>query len=194
MGNGTPKSIQPGVVFARIYGGQLKTSSKRDKKCLELYLETEPLENFEGWAIDRENPEGPKFKGQVGRVSATMWTDQFNETNIAKNEIMSKLTVIAEELGLRDQLNAIVAQTIEDWAEKAIELVKGKYAWWFIKGQEEEYNGKTIIKLSLPKYKYVSQDVNRLEKFDKSNRYHFRALETKPVGSFAPVGSDFDMD
>lgn len=191
---GIPKSIQPGIVYARIVSGQLKTSSKKDKKCLELFLETEPIDNFEGWAVDRDNPEGPKFKGQVGRISATSWTDQFNENNLSKNEIMAKLTGIAQELGLRDQLNAVSASTIDEWVEKGLKIIEGQYAWWFVKGAEEEYNGKTVIKLSLPKYKYVSIDPLRLEKFDKANKYHYRALESKPVSSFAPAGNDFDLD
>lgn len=193
-GNGIPKSIQPGVVYARIYGGQLKTSNKGDKKLLELYLETEPIDNFEGWPIDRNAPDGAKFKGQVGRVAATIWTDQFNENNLSKNEVMARLTGIAQELDLRDQLNAVTATTIDEWAEKAIVVLSGHYTWWFVKGQEEEYNGKTILKLSLPKYKYVSMDPSKLEKFDKTNKYHFKALDSKPVSSFAPAGNDFDLD
>jgi hypothetical protein len=191
---GVSKSIQPGVVYARIYSGKLRTSGKGDKKCLELFLETEPLPNFEGWPIDRNAPDGAKFKGQVGRVSATMWTDQFNENNLTKNEIMAKLTAIAQELGLRDQLNGITATTIDEWADKAIALVSGHFAWWFIKGTEEEYEGKTILKLSLPKYKYVSIDPTKLDKFDKTNKYHFKPLEVKPVSGFAPAGNDFDLD
>lgn len=190
----TFKSLQPGVVYAKIYSGGLRTSTKKDKKMLELFLESEPLPNFEGWPIDRDNPEGPKFAGQTARVAATIWTDQFNENNLGKNEIMAKLTVMAQELGMRDKLNSISANTIEEWVINAIELLKGHYAWWFLKGQEEEYNGKTIVKLSLPKYKFINIDPLKLDKFDKNNKYHYRPLDNKPVGSFSPAGNDFDMD
>ena len=191
---GTSKSLQAGVRYAKIVSGVLKTSSKKDKKCLELFLESEPLDNFEGWSVDRDNPEGPKFEGQTARISATIWTDQFNQENLSKNEIMAKLTVIAQELGLRNKLNNVEANTIEEWVEKALDLVKGQYIWWFLKGTEEEYNGKTIIKLSFPKYKFVASDETKLDKFDKNNKYHYKALETKTMSSFSPVGSDFDMD
>lgn len=190
---GSSKSFNPGVVYAHINSGQLRTSNKGDKKTLELYLEGPALENFEGWPIDKDNPEGPKHKGQTARVSATMWTDEFANTNVSRNEIMYKLTIIATELGLRDELNAIKANTIEEWVQEALNLVKGKNLYWFLKGTEEEYNGKTLVKLSLPKYKFVSIDEDKLEKFDKSNKYHYRALATKTVGSFEPATDDFQM-
>lgn len=193
QGGGTSKSFQPGVVYAQINSGQLRTSNRGDKKTLELFLEGPELENFEGWSIDKDNPNGPKYKGQTGRVGATMWTDEFANTNVSRNEIMYKLTIIATELGLRDELNAISADSIESWAAQALNLIKGKKLYWFLKGTEEEYNGKTIIKLSLPKYKFVSAEEDKLEKFDKNNKYHYKALPTKAVSSFEPATDDFEM-
>lgn len=190
---GTAKSLQAGVVYAHIYSGQVRTSNKGDKKTLELVLEGPASEGFEGWAIDKNNPDGPKYTGQSSRVSATIWTDQFNDSNVSKNEIMFKLAVIASELGLRDQIDNISASSLEDWVEKAVYILKGQNLYWFLKGTEEEYNGKTIIKLSLPKYKFVSADEAKLDKFDKNNQYHYKALQNKPVSSFEPVNSDFDM-
>ena len=193
QGGGTAKSLQAGVVYAHIYSGQVRTSNKGDKKTLELVLEGPASEGFEGWAIDKNNPDGPKYTGQSSRVSATIWTDQFNDSNVSKNEIMYKLAVIASELGLRDHVDNISASNIEDWVEKAIYILKGHNLYWFLKGTEEEYNGKTIIKLSLPKYKFVATEEAKLDKFDKNNQYHYKALQNKPVSSFEPVNSDFDM-
>lgn len=190
---GTPKSLQPGVVYAHINSGQLKTSGKGDKKTLELYLEGPELENFEGWAISKDNLEGPKYKGQTGRIAATMWIEDFDNPNVARNEIMYKLSIIATELGLRDELNRIQANSIEAWVTQVLLLVSGKKLYWFLKGSEEEYNGKTITKLSLPKYKFVSNDETKLDKYDKTNKYHFKGLVTKPVGSFEPATDDFEM-
>lgn len=192
-GGGVLKSLQPGVVYAHIYSGQVRTSNKGDKKCLELILEGPELENFEGWAVDKNDQEGPKFKGQSSRVSATIWTDQHNETNVMKNEIMYKLTMIATELGLRDAVDNLSANSLEDWVTQAVNLLKGNNLYWFLKGTEEEYNGKTIVKLSLPKYKFCSVDEARLEKFNKNNQYHYKALANKPVSSFEPANNDFDM-
>jgi hypothetical protein len=190
---GQMKSFQAGVVYAHIFNGYVRTSKNGDKKSLELILEGPELENFEGWSIDKNDPEGPKFKGLSSRVTATIWTDQFNETNVMKNEILQKLTVIAGELGLRDAVDSISAVSLEDWVAQAISILKGHDMYWFLKGNEEEYNGKTIIKLSLPKYKFASVDEARLDKFDKNNQYHYKALITKAVSSFEPVNDDFDM-
>lgn len=192
-GGGPSKSLQPGVVYAHINSGQLRTSNKGDKKSLELYLEGPELEGFEGWPISKDNPEGPKYKGQTGRIGATIWTDEFNNSNVSRNEIMYKLTIIATELGLRDELNQIQASSIEDWVKQALDLVKGKKLYWFLKGTEEEYNGKTIIKLSLPKYKFVAAEEDKLDKFDKTNKYHYKALDSKPISSFEPAANDFEM-
>jgi hypothetical protein len=193
QGGGSSKSFQSGVVYAHIYDGQLRTSNKGDKKVLELYLEGPAVDGFEGWPIDKDNPDGPKHKGQTARVSATLWTDEFNNTNVSRNEIMYKLTIIATELGMREELNAISASSIEDWVKQVLNLVKGQNLWFFLKGTEEEYNGKTITKLSLPKYKFCSVDEDKLEKFDKNNKYHFKSLVTKSVGQFEPATDDFEM-
>lgn len=191
---GGSKSLQPGVALAHIYSAQVRNSERTGKKALELILEGPELENFEGWSVDKDNPEGPKFKGQMGRVMATTWTDQHNETNVMKNEIMYKLTIIAEQLGLRDNVNRVSAKTLEDWVQKVVEILKGHNLFFFLKGSEEEYNGKTIVKLSLPKYKFCAADEAKLDKFDKSNKYHYKALENKPVSGFEPAGGDdFDM-
>lgn len=192
-GSGTMKSFQPGVVYAHIYSGNIRTSKNGDKKSLELILEGPALENFEGWSIDKNDPEGPKFQGLSSRVAATIWTDQWADSNIANNEILHRVLVIAEQLGLKKAVDEISANNIEDWTAQAVNILKGHDMYWFLNGKEEEYNGKTIVKLSFPRYKFCSLDENKLDKFDKNNKYHFRALETKPVTSFEPVNDDFDM-
>lgn len=192
-GGGVQKSIQPGVVYAHIYSGALRTSNKGDKKVLELVLETPAISGFEGWAIDKNQPEGAKFKGQSSKVTATVWTDQFNNPNASLNEIMSKLVMIAKALGLKDQVDNINASSIDEWVTAAIQIVSGKDLYFFIKGTEEEYNGKTIVKLSLPKYKFAASDEAQLDKFDKNNQYHFKPLPAnKPIAGFQ-ASNDFDI-
>ena len=189
---GTSKSLQPGAVYAHIYDGQVKTA-KSGKKALELILESPAIENFEGWAIDKNDSEGPKFKGQSARVSATIYSDEFESHSPAKNEIIYKLLVIASELGLRDDADNISAKNIEDWTKQMINLMKGKNLYFFLKGTEEEYNGKIIIKLSFPKYKFASKDESSLDKFNKNNQYHYKAIQTKSVAGFDAAGDDFDI-
>jgi hypothetical protein len=190
-GGSTPKSLQPGVVYAHIYSGSVRTA-KSGKKSLELILEGPAMDGFEGWSIDKNDPEGEKFVGQSSRVSATIYSDQFDSDSPAKNEIIYKLLYIASELGLRDEADNVNAKTIEEWVEKVVSILKGHNLYFFLKGTEEEYNGKTIVKLSLPRYKFASVDQNSLDKFDKNNQYHFKALNVKPVNGFSAV-EDFDI-
>lgn len=193
-GGGVQKSLQPGRTYAHIYGGSVRTSNKGDKKMLELILETPAIEDFEGWPVDKNDPEGEKFQGLSSRVSATIWIDTWNEPNIINNDIMHKLTVIATELGLREKVDSISAESLENWVAQAINVLKGHDIHWFLVGKEEEYNGKTLVKLSLPRYKFCSQDENKLDTFNKNNKYHYKALDTKPVNGFEPANNDFDMD
>jgi len=196
-GGGASKSLQPGVVKAHIVSGQVRTSNKGDKKALELTLEGPAIADFEGWAIDKDDLEGPKFKGQSSRVMATIWTDQFNTNDVNKNEILNKLFVIGKELGLRSALDNISTQheitSIEDWANHAIELMKGNDIFFFLKGQEEEYNGKTIIKLSFPKFKFCNAVESKLDTFDKTNVWHYKPLQNTAVDKFEPANDDFNI-
>lgn len=188
---GLNKSFEAGVQYAHVYDGWIRTA-KTGKKALELILVGPAMKDFEGWPIDRNNPEGPKYTGQSAKVMGTSYTDQFNESSLSRNEIMYKLTMIAEAVGLRKELDNISVDTLEQWAEAVINLVKDKNAYFFLKGNEEEYNGKTIVKLSLPKYKFVSDDENKLDKFDKTNIYHYKPLATQKVSSFEPA-DDFNV-
>ena len=193
---GLGKSFEPGVVLAHIYGAQVRTA-KTGKKALELTLEGPAIPNFEGWAIDKENPEGEKFKGQTARVSATIYISEFNSDDVNKNEILSKLIVIADQLGLRKEIDNLSKDakitSIEQWVEAAVDILKENDLYWFIAGKEDEYNGKVIVKLSLPKFKFAAIDEEKLNKFDKTNKYHFAALSSKSIGSFEPASNDFDL-
>jgi hypothetical protein len=194
---GGSKSLTPGVVNAHILSGSIRTSSKGDKKVLDLLLEGEIVPNFEGWPIDKDNLNGPKYAGPIGKVTATVYTAEFNNQDLNKNEILGKLVAISQELGLRKEIDNIgqneTITSIEQWVDRAIDILKGHDINWFLKGTEEEYNGKTIVKLSLPKYKFASADKSKLDVYDKSNIYHYKALAPSvPVASF-DAGSDFDM-
>lgn len=193
---GLNKTIEPGVVYAHIHSANVRTA-KSGKKALELILETPPIENFEGWAIDKENPEGPKFKGQSGRVSATVYTENFTDSNINKNDILNKIVMISMVLDLRKEIDALANDksitSIEAYVEKAIDILKGRDLYWFLAGKEDEYNDKIIVRLSLPKYKFCADDESLLNKFDKSNKYHYSPYVSKSIGSFEAASNDFEL-
>ena len=195
-GGGLGKSFEPGVVFAHIYGAQVRTS-KTGKKALEITLEGPAIPGFEGWAIDREDPEGEKYKGQTARVSASIYISDFNSDDVNKNEILSKIIVISDQLGLRKEIDNLSKNakitSIEEWVAAAVDVLKGQDAYFFLSGKEDEYNGKIIVKLSLPRYKFCSQDESKLPAFDKTNKWHFSPFVTKAVSGFEPVNNDFNV-
>jgi len=195
-GGGLGKSFEPGVVFAHIYGAQVRTS-KTGKKALEITLEGPAILGFEGWAIDREDPEGEKYKGQTARVSASIYISDFNSDDVNKNEILSKIIVISDQLGLRKEIDNLSKNekitSIEEWVAAAVDVLKGQDAYFFLSGKEDEYNGKIIVKLSLPRYKFCSQDESKLPAFDKTNKWHFSPFVTKAVSGFEPVNNDFNV-
>lgn len=194
QGGSNSKSFEPGVVLAHIHSASVRTAST-GKKALELVLEGPVLENFEGWAIDRNDQEGPKFKGLSGKVSATIYTADFDSSDINKNDILRKIITFADEAGVRSEIDALSGNgsitTIEEWVEASVNILKKQYLHFFLVGTEKEYNGKTIVVLSLPKFKFCAADASKLNKFDKNNKYHYIALANKPVSGFEPAGDDF---
>lgn len=195
-GGGLGKSFEPGVVYAHIHSAQVRTS-KTGKKALEITLEGPAIPGFEGWAIDKEDPEGEKYKGQTARVSASIYISEYNSDDVNKNEILSKIIVIADALDLRKKIDNLSKDgkitSIEQWVAAAINILKGNDAYFFLTGKEDEYNGKIIVKLSLPRYKFCSQDESKLPPFDKTNKWHYSPFVTKAVSGFEPVNNDFNM-
>lgn len=190
------KTLEPGVVKAHIYGATVRTS-KTNKKSLELILEAPAPDNFEGWPIDKNNPDGPKFSGPMARVSATIYIADYESDDINRNEILNKLVVIADRLGLRKQLDKLGGnkeiKNVEQYVAKAVEVLRGHDMYWFLAGKEDEYNDKVIIRLSLPKIKFCSVNESEIPKFDKNNKYHYTPLVNKSVSGFEPTGNDFDL-
>lgn len=197
QGGGKGKSLEPGVVLAHIYSASVRTA-KTGKKALELVLEGPAIPDFEGWAISKDDQEGPKFKGQSSRVSGSIYISDFNSDDVNKNEILSKLLVIANELGLRKQVDNLSKDgsitSIEQWVEKTSEILKGHDLYWFLAGKEDEYNGKVIVRLSLPKFKFAAADETKLNKFDKTSKWHYAPLVTKSVKEFDAANNDFTID
>jgi len=185
------KSLQAGVVYAHIYDAKVLTS-KNGKKKLELILEGPALENFEGWSVAYGDDNSPKFQGQSARVGATIYVESHSNSNPMKNDIMLKLITAAIELGLRDEVDNISANTLESWVAQCASILKGKFLYWFLTGKEDEYNGKTIVRLELPKIRFCSANEEKLDIFDRNNIYHYKSLNNKSVGGFEPVNDEFD--
>ena len=119
----------------------------------------------------------------------------YESEDVNKNDILRKIITIADSVGLRDEVDTLSSNkainSIEAWVEAAVNILKGHNLYFFLVGTEKEYNGKTIVVLSLPKYKFCADDQDKLDKFNKNNKYHYSALPTKSVSSFEPANDDF---
>jgi len=180
------KTLDLGVQSARIHSIELK-NSKSGKKQLEFILiGPEMGDDFEGLPMNREDKEGPKFKGQVAWVRASDWLDSehYNSSDLKKNGILARMNDICKVLGVKDKMDAIDEPTIEEWVAKVHELVQHDFLYFFLGGEENEYNEKVTVKKFLPKFNACSMDPAALPKFNKEDKYHYRKLKTTKEESF----------
>ena len=184
---------------------------------LQINVESRPVTGeFEGFLHDMNNPSGPRYQGQVGRVSFQRYA--FADTTLPSGreinrdaEIMKALIFMSEQQGKRAELDAIQAQTIEQFVESANTILSGDTYYNFcIAGREwENKEGYINLQLFLPKrsrngvtFERLDVDNSNLVEFNRSE--HIVELKNKSTNtasttsSFEPVagtvsGDDFDL-
>lgn len=184
---------------------------------LQINVESRPVTGeFEGFLHDMNNPNGPRYEGQVGRVSFQRYA--YSNTTLPSGreinrdaEIMKSLIYMAEQVGKRSELDAIEAQTIEQFVTSASAILSGNTYYNFcIAGREwENKEGYVNLQLFLPKRSRDGVLIERLD-VDNSNIVTFdRAKHIVPLknksantatatSTFEPVagtvsGDDFDL-
>lgn len=169
-----------------------------------FYLETEPIQGeFSGFLIDRNNENGPRYKGQIGRVSLSRYpykdTTLPNGAKINGQEELTKgITMMAEVMGVRDDLDQIFAETAEEYISKVKEIfVSDTYYNACIGGKEYEKDGYTNYYLFFPKpqggVNYPLSpltDTSSLIEFD-ANAHIIR--KQKPQQSTSDISDGFDL-
>lgn len=184
---------------------------------LQLNVESKPVSGeFEGFLHDVNNPNGPRYQGQVGRVSFQRYA--FADATLPSGreinrdaEIMKSLIFLAEQQGKRTELDSIEAQTIEQFVTSASNILSGDTYYNFcIAGREwENKEGYINLQFFMPKRNasgvpFESMDVenSRLTAFNRDE--HIIPVRNKTVaapsnnGTFEPVagtvsGDDFDL-
>lgn len=204
-GGGLPKTIQPGNITAEILEVRLDQPQFLQKKneyflLLEL-MGPKPSEDFEGFLIDKDNQDGPRYEGQVGRVKASRWSYRDGKTKSGieisrDDEIMKFIKSLCEALGGKSQKwwdeSDEKYETIEDLVEsfnsdapfKGVKLE-------FCIGGREYYNqdGYIAHDLHLPKFskqgvpfEAVDTKNSRLLVFNEED--HVEKAEPKEVDNF----------
>lgn len=169
-----------------------------------FYLETEPIQgDFNGFLIDRNNENGPRYKGQIGRVTLNRYaykdTVLPNGARISAAEELTKgLTMVAEAIGKRSEFDEIFAETAEEYVSKAKEIfVSDTYYNVCVGGKEYEKDGYTNYYLFFPKPEGnmrfpISEltDNSRVIPFDPSTHI---IQQKQPQATTSNISDGFDL-
>ena len=98
-----------------------KTPYDSEAYNIMLHVETEPIQGeFEGFYKDMSNQSAGRYEGQVGRVRYSPYP--FKDATLPSGreierdqEVLKSMIFLSEQLGKRDELDAIEAGTIEDF-------------------------------------------------------------------------------
>jgi len=180
-----------------------------------LHVESEPVTgDFQGFLKDMNNPNGPRYEGQVGRVRYSPYPYKDSVLPSGKEisrdtEVQKAMIFLAEALDKRAGLDAIQANTIEDFMAKCSTLLSGPEYVNVCLGAREWENTEGYVNndLYLPKIskegvpiEALNVENSKLLIFDSNNSNHLRKVEKKnspTTSQFEPSsaasGDDFDL-
>lgn len=209
-GGGTPKVIQPGTVECKINSITLdKVPYKEGAYNVSLNVESQPMgDDFEGFLIDKDNPDSGRYEGQIGRVRFSEWPYADGETKtgikISRDiEIVKAIQTICKETHCTEWLEAQdnKHETIEEFvmAFNSDKPFKDKYVKMCVAGREYmNKSGYMNFDLYLPRagrgqvaIESINREGSKLLSFDSET--HIKKAKTESVASFS-TGSDDDLD
>jgi hypothetical protein len=204
-GSGVPKTINPGNHVLKINSIELEEFKFIPGAYhLMLHVETEPIEGFEGFLIDKDDESKGRYEGQIGKVKASQYAFADGETKTGikiqrDRSILIFLRTLAHTLELDSWF---VEQndkhdTIEDFvhAFNKSAAFRNNYLEFCIAGKEYENKaGYTNYDRWLPKaegkkYAFGAIEEGAVITFDEAK--HVKKMEIKDVKSF---GDDNDFD
>tara|TARA_R110000851_G_scaffold100671_1_gene216336 strand:+ start:2737 stop:3405 length:669 start_codon:yes stop_codon:yes gene_type:complete len=189
-----------------------QTPYDKDAYNVVLHVESEPVTgDFDGFLVDSTDQNGPRYKGQVGRVRLSPFAYKDAKLPSGREvtrdqEVLKGMIFLSEVLDKRNELDNIEADTIEEFMVSANEMLSGDtYINACIGGREwENKEGYINFDLFLPRnskdgvaLESLNNDNSRLYAFSKSE--HVRELKSKTAtaGTFEPnttvKGDDFDL-
>jgi hypothetical protein len=203
-GNGLPKTISPGNHVLKINSIELEDFRFIEgAKHLILHVETEPIEGFEGFMIDKDNPDLGHYAGQIGKIKASQYAYADGETKSGQKiqrdrSIMIFLQNLCKSLGINDWFIAQdnMHETIEDLinAFNKNAPYKDKYLQFCIAGKE--YVGKTgytNYDMYLPKSekgKYAFGELKGGKILEYDEKTHLKKVENTELKSFGDDDKD----
>lgn len=142
--SGTGKYLYIGRYTVKINEITSRKSAAGTSTQVSFKVETPPITQ-QGW----EGADGAA--GQVGTVNTI-----YMKTPEQVNEFVGQLALLADKLGVREKVDAINADTVEDYIAKVAPLISGEYFWGRIVGEQYMKNdgsGKTGTRLHWSRYK-----------------------------------------
>jgi hypothetical protein len=215
-GSGLPKTISPGNKVLKINNVELEQFKFIDNAFhLILHVETEPIEGFEGFMLDKDDESKGHFKGQIGRVKASQYAFADGETKTGikiqrDRSILMFLQNLCKTMGINDWM---VSQhnkhdTIEAFVEEFNKTapIKDRYLEFCVAGKE--YVGRTgytnydlwLPKSEKGKYAFGEVEEGKVIRYDESK--HLKKLEINNIESFGDddlnipnkPSTDFSLD
>ena len=214
-GSGLPKTIAPGNHVLKINSVALEEFKFiANAYHLVINVETEPIDGFDGFLIDKDNESLGRYAGQIGRVKASQdaFADGKTKTGIEvqrDRSILIFLQKLCKTLGINDWF--VAQDDKHDTIEEFIEAFnndapfKDKYFDACVAGKEYEgKSGYTNYDMWFPKdgkgvYSIAPKGGSVLQYNEET---HLKKMETKEVTSFGDddldipkrAASDFSLD
>tara|TARA_R110000782_G_scaffold50974_1_gene110109 strand:+ start:1247 stop:1921 length:675 start_codon:yes stop_codon:yes gene_type:complete len=215
-GSGKEKPVMgPGNQIVKINSISFDvTPYAADAFNIMLHVESEPMDGeFQGFLLDPNNSNGPRYAGQVGRVRFSQYPYKDavlpNGNEISRDtEVMKAMIFLSEQIGKRTELDAIQANTIEDFMAKCNTVLSGPTYLNVCLGTREWENKEGYINndLYLPKMskagiplESIDVENSRLLIYNTSDKNHYRPVVKQDVpttNAFEPSvssGDDFDL-
>lgn len=160
----TNKEFKPGqYIFIgpnelKITNIEVKLTKNKEKFGIFLNLESSPIDYKDWVGVDGA-------KGKVGQVQLGIWT---NGTDQQMVEILTQLSIIADELGVRQQFDEINSDDIYEYINLVSSLFVGKFKWWLIGGEEylgqdKDGNPKVKVNIKLPRFSFIADSEENLK-------------------------------
>ena len=216
-GSGLPKTITPGNHVLKINSIELEDFKFIPGAYhLMMHVETQPIEGFEGFMIDKDDESKGRYAGQIGRVKASQYAFADGETKTGiKIQRDRSILIFLRTLAHTIELDSWFIEqdgkhdTIEDFVKafnKTAEF-RDKFLEFCIAGKEYEgKSGYTNYDMWLPKaegkkYAFGAVEGGAVIPYDETK--HLKKLEVKEVKSFGDdddvftkpkTSSDFSLD
>ena len=216
-GSGMVKTIAPGNHTLKINSIELEDFRFIEgAKHLILHVETEPIEGFEGFWIDKDNESLGRYDGQIGRIKASQYAFADGETKSGikiqrDRSILIFLQNLCNTLGINEWFREQDGkhETVEDFVNAFTKHApyQNHFLEFCVAGKEyESKSGYTNYDMWLPKAenkKYAMAEVEAGKVMTYDEAKHLKKIEVKDVKSFGDddslfnpgkTSSDFSLD